>query len=99
MTVKDSTDSEIAAFRQQIDEIDDKIANLLIERTAVVSRVGEVKHKAGPGKCPIRPGREAAMVRRITAKFENTPFLPAAAAAIWRIIIGMSTAVQPNISP
>ncbi len=71
---KTSTDTELAAFRRQIDEIDDKIIDLLIERTGIVGRVGELKRKAAPGRCPIRPGREAEMLRRIM-KNSKTPFL------------------------
>jgi chorismate mutase/prephenate dehydratase len=89
-----SINTELDGFRRQIDEIDEKIVNLLIERTGVVSSVGKLKDRTTPGQCPIRAGREAAQIRRIIARFENTDFPPAAAAAIWRTIIGASTAVE-----
>lgn len=86
--------AELAAFRRQIDEYDDRIIQLLIERTKVVERVGEFKRRTAPGQCPIRPGREAQQVRRIMQCFEGSLFQPAAAAAIWRLIIGASTSVE-----
>jgi chorismate mutase len=95
---ENTTDSKLAAFRKQIDEMDDKIIQLLIERIGIVSQVGEMKRKVAPGACPIRAGREAEQVRRIMKKFENLGrsdmLLPAAAAALWRIIIGMSTSIE-----
>lgn len=99
MTAATSPDSpELAGLRRQIDAIDESIIKLLIERTGVVSQVGLLKDRAAPGVCPIRPGREADMVRRIMGKFANTAFPPAAAAAIWRIVIGASTSVEAPLT-
>ena len=96
------TEEELALYRQKIDEIDGKLINLLLERIAVVGEVGDYKRRTAPGRCPIRPGREAEMVRRIMAEFENSPgnpkFPPAAAAAIWRTIIGASTSVEAPLT-
>ncbi|MDE3016476.1 MAG: chorismate mutase [Pseudomonadota bacterium] len=99
MTEATSPDSpELAGLRRQIDAIDDKIVDLLIERTGVVSQVGGLKNRAAPGVCPIRPGREADMVRRIMQKFDGAAFPPAAAAALWRIVIGASTSVESALT-
>jgi hypothetical protein len=38
------------------------------------------------------------MIRRIIQKFEDSKFFPAAAAAIWRTIIGASTSVESNLT-
>lgn len=91
-------DTELAAFRQKIDALDDKIIALLIERIGIVANVGEMKRRTAPGQCPIRAGREADMVRRIMGKFEGSLFPPAAAAAMWRILIGASTSVESPLS-
>lgn len=91
---QNNTNAELAKFRQQIDAIDGKIVDLLIKRTDVVSQVGEMKRRNAPDQCPIRPGREAMQLRRIMDAFQGTAFSPEAAAAIWRIIIGMSTSVE-----
>ncbi len=97
---KDSPDieRELASYRRQIDEIDDRIVKLLLDRTGIVERVGGMKRRAAPGKCPLRPGREAEMVRRIVKLFEGTSFNPIAAAGIWRLIIGMSTSAESPMS-
>jgi chorismate mutase / prephenate dehydratase len=85
---------ELAEFRRRIDELDDKLIELLKERIGIVAQVGEMKRKESPGQCPLRAGREAEMVRRLIKKFEGSQFSPAAAAAMWRLLIGASTAVE-----
>jgi chorismate mutase / prephenate dehydratase len=97
--MNDSTkDPKLQAFRREIDTIDEKIIALLAERVGIVQKVGEHKKTlAERHPCPIRPGREADMVRRIMQSFEGTGFSPAAAAGIWRIIIGASTARECDL--
>jgi chorismate mutase / prephenate dehydratase len=90
--------NELSAFRKQIDDIDDKLIELLIQRIGIVKQVGALKMANEPGKCPIRAGREADMVRRIMKKFEGTAFFPAAAGAIWRTLIGASTSAESQLT-
>ena len=94
--------SELLEFRSKIDAIDDKIMGLLQERIGIVGQVGAFKRRTAPGRCPLRPGREAEMVRRIMDRFKNnngtTPFPPATAAAMWRILIGTSTSVESPLT-
>ena len=96
MPHKDAPDftTRLAEFRRQIDAIDDRLIALFIERIGVICQVGEMKRAANPGQCPLRPGREADMVRRVISKFQGTAFSPAAAAAMWRLLIGASTSVE-----
>lgn len=96
--IKHTNCSELAEYRQQIDAIDDQIIKLLVERTAVVSKVGAYKHKNGHTGCLIRPGREARMLRNISGRFADGDFPAAAAAAIWRIIIGASTSIESPLA-
>jgi len=101
MTQKDTHDrneTELAGYRRQIDDLDNQLIALLKERIGIVSRVGEMKRRTAPGRCPIRPAREAEMIRRVMHEFEGSPFFPAAAAALWRIIIGASTSVESTLS-
>jgi len=93
-----NNEEELLKFRSQIDEIDDKIIELLLQRSKVVMQVGEYKRQKATAKCPIRPGREAEMLRRILKRFEGTGFSPVGAAAIWRIIIGTSTALESDMT-
>lgn len=89
--------SQLTAFRQQIDVIDDRIVELLKERIAIVGEVGEYKRREFPGRCPLRPGREAEQVRRIAEMFKGSAFSPHAASAIWRNIIMASLAVEGDL--
>ena len=93
MTSND-TEAELSAIRQQIDGLDDKLVGLLSERIGLVQKVGEYKRRTAPGICPIRPAREAEMIRRIMSLFDGSAFPAAAAAALWRTIIGASTSVE-----
>lgn len=94
MNTPHTGEAELAGYREAIDALDDKIIDLMIERIGVVQRVGKLKEKTAPGQCPIRAGREADMIRRIMKRFEGTAFPPAAAGAMWRLIIAASTAVE-----
>jgi len=85
-------------YRKEIDSLDDQIMSLIKQRSQVVKKVGEFKREHAPGLCPIRPGREAGMLRRISEAFKGTGFSPAAAAQIWRIIIGASTAMEAPLT-
>lgn len=102
MNIKSQEDSytpaELTEFRRQIDALDDKIINLLIERIGIVNNVGKMKRKKFPDICPIRAGREADMINRVMAKFEGSLFPPAAAASIWRTLIGASTSLENLLS-
>lgn len=91
-------EKELLAYRQQIDAIDDKLIALMIERIGIVGKVGEYKRKTAAGRCPIRPAREAEMLRRVAEEFKGTSFPPVAAAAMWRIIIGASTSAEGDMS-
>jgi chorismate mutase len=90
--------NKLAHFRQQIDSIDSKIMELLLQRVGVVKQVGEYKREHELSPCPIRAGREAEMLRSIIQKFGKTDFPAGAAAAIWRIIIGASTGLEADMT-
>ncbi len=90
--------TELETLRAQIDKIDEKIIEQLISRIEVVKKVGEYKKENASPPCPIRPAREANMLRRITEAFRPTDFPASAAAAIWRIIIGASTSVEADMT-
>lgn len=98
----DKSDSEftasLAEHRRQIDALDDRIIELLRERIGIVAKVGELKRNHFPGRCPIRPAREAEVVKRVMEKFNESPMLPSAAGAMWRTLIGVSTALEGNLS-
>ena len=58
-----ATPSDLAELRRRLDEIDDKLHDLLIERGEIISMVAASKRD---GKlAAFQPGREAEIVRRL----------------------------------
>jgi chorismate mutase len=88
------TPEALLSFRAEIDAIDNALVALLHKRYGVVQQVAQLKHAIGPQPCHIRAGREAEMHRDIYQRFENSPFHPEAALAIWRHIITASTHME-----
>jgi chorismate mutase-like protein len=82
-------------FRRQIDEIDDSLHDLLMRRAEVVAAVGEVKK--GDGTPALRPGREAAILRRLLARHRGH-FPPAMLVRIWREILAGTVAMQTDFA-
>ncbi|MEK7819564.1 MAG: chorismate mutase [Pseudomonadota bacterium] len=73
----------LIALRRRIDRIDSAIHDLLIRRTALVEKVGEVKKGE---RVKIRPGREADIAYRLIARHRGR-FPKAELLRIWREII------------
>jgi len=79
-------------LRRRIDEIDDRLQDLLIERVAIVSRVADSKQRSG-GVAPHQPAREAEILRRLVAR--NNGAMPAASLVrIWRELLAATTRMQ-----
>lgn len=96
-SVPPSASPELAELRAQIDAVDADIAALLKQRMQYVKKVGRLKERESNGLCPIRPGREAEQLRRVVKEFRGSDFSPAAAAAIWRMMIMAALAVEGDI--
>jgi chorismate mutase len=70
------TQEQLAAYRQQIDSIDQRIVDLLQERARVVAGVGDLKREA---HLPVTvPGREQQVIAKAQDLAKGGP-LPAAA--------------------
>jgi len=83
------------ALRREIDRIDDEIHDLLMRRAAVVE---EIRRSKGPENGSyLRPGREAAILRRLVHRHSGS-FPKTALVRIWREIIGALTQVQGPFS-
>lgn len=79
-------------LRDRIDAIDAEMHRLLIERGGVIDALIRAKATSRPGAA-FRPGREAAMMRRIATRHEGA--LPLATVEhIWREIIATFTCLQ-----
>ena len=79
-------------LRHRIDEIDDRLQDLLIERVAIVSRVADSKQRSG-GVAPHQPAREAEILRRLVAR-NNGAMQAASLVRIWRELLAATTRLQ-----
>ena len=56
---------DLATLRAELDQLDDMLHNTLMRRAEVVKQVAALRVK---GPVPLRPGREAAIIRRLLAR-------------------------------
>jgi chorismate mutase len=84
------TPPTLAQLRAELDGIDDAIHDLLMRRGEVVERVGAHGAK---GRVAIRPGREAAILRRLLARHRGA-LPPRLLVRLWRELFAATTAMQ-----
>jgi chorismate mutase / prephenate dehydratase len=89
----DSTDLD--RIRRDIDRIDDRLHDLLMERTALVEKVAQAK--APDDSVALRPGREAEIMRRLAGRHQGRFPLPALI-RIWREVMGALVGLQKPFS-
>ncbi len=87
-----TADPALQALRAEIDALDDAMHDLLMRRAAVVARMAVSRAKTGAGS-PLRPGREAAVLRRLLARHSGA-LSRGAVVRIWRHIFMAHTAIQ-----
>lgn len=98
----------LEGLRAKIDLIDDQIQDLIIARWNVVKEIKSVKQNASQARVdgnddihsallPLRPEREAKMLRRLMARHQS-PFPASALVRIWHEIIGGFTQLQQNFT-
>ena len=80
----------LAALRAELDGLDDQLHDILMRRSGVVERIGALGVK---GRVPLRPGREAVILRRLLARHAG-PFPRAGVVRVWRELISAFTAQQ-----
>lgn len=90
MSAKKSLD----AVRREIDAIDDSIHDLLMKRTKIIDRVARAKADSGTA---LRPGREAAILRRLVDRHSGD-FPTPALVRIWREIFSAPMHIQGPFS-
>jgi chorismate mutase len=82
-------------LRRRIDEIDDRLHDLLMARTEVVETIAAQKHRGG---VPVfRPGREATILRRLIARHGGR-FPPAAMIRMWREMMAATVGLQTDFA-
>ena len=77
-------------LRLELDGLDDALHDLVMRRAQVV---GELSGLGAKGRVPLRPGREAAILRRLLTRHAGA-FPAASVVRVWRELIGGMTAVQ-----
>jgi chorismate mutase len=85
------------ALRQEIDEIDTALHDLLIRRSQVTAEVGRAKRAGGVSGQFLRPGREARVLRRLVAR-HGGGFPKAVVVRLWREIFAAATAQQGDFT-
>jgi chorismate mutase/prephenate dehydratase len=88
-------EASLAALRGEIDAIDDALHDLVMRRAAVVARMAASRIKGDASS--LRPGREAAILRRLLLRHSG-PLPPAALVRLWREILSASNAMQGAFS-
>ena len=88
--------SDLEHFRRRIDEIDDRLLDLLIERVDIVSRVGAHKRNAG-SVAAHQPAREAEIIRRLTERGQGA-FPPATLVRMWRELLAATVRQQGSFA-
>ncbi|MBM3519188.1 MAG: hypothetical protein FJX63_00195 [Alphaproteobacteria bacterium] len=91
-------DKLLDEIRRDIDHIDDAIVDLLARRIAAAERVRNHKFPTGGNApSPIRPAREAAILRRLLARAGDA--VPAdLLVRLWRVILTSSTLAQAPVT-
>lgn len=88
-----SEQQHIEISRQEIDRLDDEILRLLNDRSHHVIAIGKAKRQADPNALLHTPGREAAIVDRLT-KLNTGPFPNDAIRPVYREIMSASLSLE-----
>lgn len=84
----ESKSGQLAAIRSELDRVDDALHDALMRRAELVAQVGALRAK---GPVPLRPGREAAIIRRLLAR-NHGALNTAMIVRMWREMISGFTA-------
>ncbi len=97
--------NSLPELRHKIDQIDDRLHDLIVERTAVVLEIAQAKARqdaqnkpnsegnGGQGRLAMRPGREAAILRRLLSRHQGA--LPEKVLVrLWRELFSAKTRLQ-----
>ncbi len=81
--------------RQQIDDIDDRIFELVTQRFAITSQVQSLKkHQPLTYALPLRPTRETNILRRLLARGAQSGLSANLVVRLWRVILNESAQRQ-----
>lgn len=80
-------------LRISIDRMDNQIHDLLMERISITDQIAAYKDRHTPGAAKMRPGREAAILRKLLGRHEGA-LSPQVVARIWREIMSAVVFMQ-----
>jgi chorismate mutase/prephenate dehydratase len=83
---------DLTELRARLDDLDDKIHDLLMARARVVENVAR-----SPKPAAFRPGREAAILRRLLARHAGK-LPPQTLVRMWRELLAGTTAMQTAVT-
>ncbi|HEX6440689.1 MAG TPA: chorismate mutase [Stellaceae bacterium] len=86
---------DLEQLRRRIDEIDDRLQDLLIERMKIVASVAEAKRSNG-GAAAHQPAREAEIIRRLIGRSREFP--PAMLVRMWRELLSATVRRQGDFA-
>lgn len=89
------TPSDLRDLRRRLDEIDDKLQNLLIDRAQIVSLVAA--SKKGGNQPAFQPAREAEIIRRLIGRHRGA-FPVATLVRMWREMLAATVRLQSPFS-
>lgn len=88
--------SDLELLRRRIDDIDDRLQDLLIERAEIVASVGA--HKRGQGALPAhQPARETEIIRRLLRRGKGA-FPAATLVRMWRELLAATVRMQGSFA-
>ncbi|TDH59064.1 chorismate mutase [Dankookia rubra] len=90
-----AAEAALAALRGEIDRLDDQLHDLVMRRAEVVASLAASRVKGGAS--PLRPGREAMILRRLLHRHHGD-LPPGAMVRLWREILASSSAMQGGFS-
>jgi len=86
-----SIPSDLEELRRRLDEIDDRLHGLLIERAEIISKVAASKRVGN--LAAFQPGREADIIRRLVDRHHG-PFPAATLVRMWREMLAATVRLQ-----
>ena len=87
------------ALRRELDEIDDRLLSLLAKRFEVTAQVRDFKQvTAKISASPLRPAREAQILRRLMARSNKLGLEPQLILRLWRGILTQSSLTQASMT-
>src|SRR5207248_6970234 len=89
------TPSDLKGLRRRLDEIDDKLQDLLIDRAAIVSQVAASKKDRN--QPAFQPAREADIIRRLVGRHRGA-FPVANLVRMWREMLAATVRLQSPFS-